>query len=75
MANYYVTFIKKEKYEIEANSPQEAEDMALSLFEDDTYAFLKNPPDEIIVEKKGQYSKGIFTLMVNPDGTPQLYNE
>lgn len=52
MANYYVTFIKKEIYEVEANSPQEAEDIALSLLEDDTYAFLEGPPDEIIVERR-----------------------
>ena len=52
MANYYVTFTKKETYEVEANSPQEAEDIALSILEDDTYAFLEGPPDEIIVERE-----------------------
>lgn len=52
MANYYVTFTKKEIYEVEANSTQEAEDIALSILEDDTYAFLEGPPDEIIVERR-----------------------
>ena len=51
MPKYIVTFIKKERYEIEANSPQEAEDIALSLLKDDIYTFLEGPPDEIIVER------------------------
>ena len=52
MADYYVTFIKKETYKVEANSPQEAEDIALSILEDDTYAFLEGAPDEIIIERR-----------------------
>lgn len=49
---YTVTFTKQEVYEVEAENPYEAEDMALELLNDDEYAFLGgNPIYKIEIEE------------------------
>ena len=47
MPKYTVTFTKQEVYEVEADNPYEAEDMALEMLNDDEYAFLDGPVHEI----------------------------
>ena len=51
MPKYTVTFIKQEVYEVEAENPYEAEDMALEMLNDDEYAFLDEPIYEIEIEE------------------------
>jgi hypothetical protein len=51
MPKYTVTFTKQEVYEVEAENPYEAEDMALDLLNDDEYAFLGSPIYEIEIEE------------------------
>ena len=48
---YSVTFWKAESYDVEANSMDEAEELAIELLDDDTDAFMFDPPDKIIVEE------------------------
>lgn len=54
MNKYTVTFTKQEVYEVEAENPYEAEDMALELLNDDEYAFLGNLIYEIEIEEVQQ---------------------
>ena len=51
MAKYTVTFIKQETYEVEAENPYEAEDMALEMLQDDEFAFFGNPIHEIEIKE------------------------
>ena len=51
MPKYTVIFTKQEVYEVEAENPYEAEDMALEMLNDDQYAFLDGPVHEIEVEE------------------------
>ena len=51
MPKYAVTLIKQEVYEVEAENPYEAEDMALEMLADDEYAFLDGPVYEIEIEE------------------------
>ena len=50
MPKYTVTFTKQEVYEVEAENPYEAEDMALEMLNDDEYAFLGSPIYKIFIE-------------------------
>ena len=50
MPRYAVTFIKQESYEVDAENRYEAEDMALEMLNDDEYAFLATPINEIYIE-------------------------
>ena len=47
---YYVTFIKKETYEVEAENEEAAVELAYGLVEDDCMAF-SEPVDELTVEE------------------------
>ena len=51
MPKYTVTFTKQEVYEVDAENPYEAEDMALEMLNDDEYAFLDGPVYEIEIEE------------------------
>lgn len=51
MPKYTVELSRTETYEIEAENPYEAEDMALELLADDQYAFLDGPIHTIIVKE------------------------
>lgn len=51
MPKYTVTFTKQEVYEVEADNPYEAEDMALEMLNDDEYAFLGGPVHKIEIEE------------------------
>ena len=51
MPKYTVTFTKQETYEVEAENPYEAEDMALEMLNDDEYAFIDGPVVEIEIEE------------------------
>lgn len=51
MPKYEVSFIKIESYEVEAENRYDAEDMALEMLHDDTYAFLDGPVHEIEIKE------------------------
>lgn len=51
MPKYTVTFIKQETYEVEADNPYEAEDMALDMYNADKDAFTHEHIDEMEVEE------------------------
>ena len=51
MAKYKVSFMKIESYEIEADNPYDAEDIALEMLQDDEWAFLHEHIDEIEIEE------------------------
>ena len=51
MPKYTVKFVKEEIYEVEAENPYEAEDMALEMLADDQYAFWDGPVHEIEIEE------------------------
>ena len=51
MPKYTVKFTREEVYEVEAENPYEAEDMALEILHDDQYAFLDGPIAEIEIEE------------------------
>ena len=47
---YYITLTKHEVYEVEADSPEEAEKIGLDFYENDKYAFAEGPIDKIDVK-------------------------
>lgn len=47
---YQVIFKKYEVVEVEASNVHEAEDIAIEILDNDSYAWM-DPPDEIIVQK------------------------
>ena len=51
MPKYKVSFMKIESYEVEADNPYEAEDIALDYYQNDKLAFTDDKIDEIEIEE------------------------
>lgn len=51
MKKYKITFVKKQIYEVEAENPYEAEDIALDFLQNDKLAFSHEHIDEIEMEE------------------------
>lgn len=51
MKKYKVSFMKIQSYEVEAENPMDAEDIALEMLKDDEWAFLHESVDEIEIEE------------------------
>lgn len=58
MSKYGVTFTKKEYYEVEANSLEEAEDKGFDMLDADKMAFMDFPVDEVEVKPIRSKSMG-----------------